>query len=49
MQDLRGLNYVKKYGFIPADSMVESVAMGLEYAIADGCIAQMAKQMGKTG
>lgn len=47
MLDLRGLNYVKKYGFIPADSMVESVAMGLEYAIADACIAQMAKRMGK--
>ena len=45
--DLRGLDYVKKYGFIPADSMVESVAMGLEYAIADACIAQMAKRMGK--
>lgn len=47
MLDLRGLNYVKKYGFIPADSMVESVAMGLEYAIGDACIAQMAKRMGK--
>ena len=47
MLDLRGLNYVKQYGFIPADSMVESVAMGLEYAIADACIAQMAKRMGK--
>jgi predicted alpha-1,2-mannosidase len=45
--DLRGLRYVKKYGFIPADSMVESVAMGLEYAIADASIAQMAKRMGK--
>jgi putative alpha-1,2-mannosidase len=29
MQDERGLSCVKKYGFIPADSMVESVAMGL--------------------
>jgi len=47
MLDLRGLNYVKKYGYIPADSMVESVAMGLEYAIADACIAQMAKHMGR--
>lgn len=47
MQDERGLNYVKRYGFIPADSMVESVAMGLEYAIADGAIAAMAKRMGK--
>jgi len=47
MLDLRGLKYVKKYGFIPADSMVESVAMGLEYAIGDACIAQMAKRAGK--
>jgi len=47
MLDLRGLYYVKKSGYIPADSMVESVAMGLEYAIADACIAQMAKRMGK--
>jgi len=48
MQDERGLKFVKQFGFIPADSMVESVAMGLEYAIADGAIAQMAKSMGKT-
>ena len=47
MLDERGLNYVKKYHFIPADSMVESVAMGLEYAIADWGIAQMARKMGK--
>lgn len=47
MQDKRGVKYVKQYGFIPADSMVESVAMGLEYSIADGSIAQMAKRMGK--
>lgn len=47
MLDERGLNYVKKYGYIPADSMVESTAMGLEYAIADWGIAQMAKKMGK--
>ena len=47
MLDERGMKYVKKYGFIPADSMVESVAMGLEYAISDWGIAQMAKKMGK--
>jgi predicted alpha-1,2-mannosidase len=46
MLDDRGLKYVKQYGYIPADSMVESVAMGMEYAIADGCIALMAKRMG---
>lgn len=48
MQDERGLIYVKKYGYIPADSLVESVAMGMEYSIADWGIAQMAKQMRKT-
>ncbi|MEO6720046.1 MAG: GH92 family glycosyl hydrolase [Ferruginibacter sp.] len=46
MQNTRGLKYVKKYGYIPADSMVESVAMGMEYSIADASIAQMAKRMG---
>lgn len=48
MQDERGLKYVKKYGYMPADSMNESIAMGMEYSIADWGIAQMAKQMGKT-
>jgi predicted alpha-1,2-mannosidase len=48
MGNERGLSYVKQYGFIPADSMVESVAMGMEYAIADAAIAQMARRMGKT-
>lgn len=47
MQNERGLAYVKKLGYIPADSMVESVAMGMEYAIADWGIAQMAKRMNK--
>ena len=47
MQNMRGLKFVKSQGFIPADSTVESVAMGLEYAIDDWCIAQMAKKMGK--
>lgn len=48
MQDERGLKFVKQYGFIPADSMVESVALGMEYAIADNAIALMAKRLGKT-
>lgn len=46
MLDERGINFVKEKGFIPADSTVESVAMGLEYAISDWCIAQMANKMG---
>ncbi|MDO3627322.1 GH92 family glycosyl hydrolase [Mucilaginibacter sp. BT774] len=49
MQDIRGLKYVKRQGFIPADSTIESVAMGLEYAINDWCIARMALKMGKQG
>lgn len=48
MLDERGLNLVKKFGYIPADSTVESVAMGLEYSIADWSIAQVAKKMKKT-
>jgi predicted alpha-1,2-mannosidase len=47
MQDERAIYYVKKYGFIPADSVAESVAIGMEYAIADGAIAQMARKMNK--
>ena len=47
MRDDFGLSYVKKQGYIPADSTVESVAYGLEYAIADWSIAQMAKRLGK--
>jgi predicted alpha-1,2-mannosidase len=41
-----GLKLYKKLGYIPADSTVESVAMGLEYSIDDYGIAQMAKKMG---
>jgi predicted alpha-1,2-mannosidase len=47
MVDERGMHFVKKNGYIPADSMVESAALGLEYAIADWGIAEMAKRMGK--
>lgn len=43
----RGLKFVKQRGYIPADSLVESVAMGLEYAIDDWAIAQVAKKLGK--
>lgn len=45
MLDERGISFVKELGFIPADSINESVAMGLEYAISDWCVAEMAKQM----
>ncbi|NEU06913.1 glycoside hydrolase family 92 protein [Flavihumibacter sp. R14] len=47
MLDERGLKHIKALGYIPADSTVESVAMGLEYAIADWSLGQVAKKMGK--
>lgn len=47
MRDERGLTFVKSQGFIPADSLVESVALGLEYAIDDWATAQVAQKLGK--
>jgi predicted alpha-1,2-mannosidase len=47
MADSRGLKFVKSLGYIPADSIAESVSKGLEYAIDDWCVAQVAKKMGK--
>jgi predicted alpha-1,2-mannosidase len=46
MDDSRGLKFVKSLGYIPADSVAESVSKGLEYAIDDWCVAQVAKKMG---
>ena len=41
----RGLDLLKKYGYLPYDlePTNETVAKGLEYALADGCIARLAK------
>jgi predicted alpha-1,2-mannosidase len=47
LKDERGLHAVKEFGFIPADSEVESVAKGLEYSIDDWCVAQVAKKAGR--
>jgi predicted alpha-1,2-mannosidase len=47
MRDEFGLKAVKALGYIPAGSEAESVSKGLEYAVDDWCIAQMAKKMGK--
>lgn len=48
MLDERGLKFVKERGYIPADDEAESVAKGLEYAIDDWCLAQVAKKLGRT-
>ncbi|MDO5977489.1 GH92 family glycosyl hydrolase [Flavivirga spongiicola] len=47
MQDERGLNHYKKYGYIPYNLLDESVTITLEYAYNDWCVAQMAKALGK--
>ena len=43
----RGQDVRMKYGYIPNDLFGESVAYDLEYALADGALAQAAKKLGK--
>ena len=40
--------YKEKYGFVPADSVPESVSWGLEMAYYDWCISQIAAKAGNT-
>ena len=49
MLDERGMDMLKKYGYLPFDKVEgnESVSKGLEYALADWCIAQVAGKFGK--
>lgn len=48
MKDDRGLRWYKEYGYVPFDKeKVESVAKGLEFAIADWSLAQVAKLRGE--
>ncbi len=47
MQDARGLDFYKEYGYVPYDKLDESVTITLEYAYNDWCVAQMAKALGK--
>ncbi|WP_103070610.1 GH92 family glycosyl hydrolase [Aquimarina sediminis] len=47
MQNERGLELYKEYGYIPYDQLDESVTITLEYAYNDWCVAQMAKALGK--
>lgn len=44
----RGGKYRDEFGFIPSDKMLESAAFDMEYAIADGAIANAAAVMGDT-
>lgn len=47
MLDERGMNDRKRYGYIPYDTMLESVAFDMEYAIADWSVAQVAHKLNK--
>ncbi|UII25416.1 GH92 family glycosyl hydrolase [Fulvivirga maritima] len=47
MRDDYGMKFIKERGYIPADSVKESVAKALEYCLADRSIAQLAKSLGK--
>ena len=44
----RGQDLRMKYGYIPCDLFNEAVAYDMEYAIADGAVADAAKALGKT-
>ncbi len=50
LQDDRGLGLLKQYGYLPYDKdpEFETVAKGLEYALADHQVAEVAKMLGKT-
>lgn len=45
MENIRGCNYYRQYGYIPQDKYGASVTNTLEYAYDDWCIAQVAKKM----
>ena len=42
----RHIYYKDKYGYVPADSIPESVSWGVEMAYEDWCVAQLAKKAG---
>ena len=49
MLDERGMDLLKQYGYLPydKDSTFQTVAKGLEYALADDGIARVARLLGK--
>ena len=48
MQDIRGTDVYRKYGYVPQDKVGSSVTITLEYAYDDWCIAQVAKHLNRT-
>ncbi len=47
MQNIRGTDFYREYGYVPQDKYGSSVTVTVEYAYDDWCIAQVAKKMGK--
>lgn len=47
MQNIRGTDLYRQYGYIPKDKYGSSVTVTIEYAYDDWCIAQVAKKLGK--
>ena len=43
MQNIRGSDVYRQYGYVPQDKYGSSVTVTLEYAYDDWCIAQVAK------
>lgn len=47
LSDYKGLAWLRSQDYIPADRESESVAKGLEYALADGAVARVARHLGR--
>lgn len=47
MQNIRGTEMFRNFGFVPADKMGESVTITAEYAFDDWCLLQVAKKLKK--
>ena len=47
MQNIRGTESYRNFGFFPADKMAESVTITQEYSFDDWCILQVAKKLKK--
>ena len=45
MQDIRGTDVYKQFGYVPQDKHGQSVTITLEYVYDDWCIAQVAKKL----
>ncbi|MEO6730253.1 MAG: GH92 family glycosyl hydrolase [Ferruginibacter sp.] len=48
MQNIRGTNHYREFGYVPQDKYGSSVTVTVEYSFDDWCIAQVAKKLGYT-